>query len=249
MIDLHSHILPGVDDGARTLDDSVDLARAAVLDGVTAMVATPHVRDDHPTSLDTMRARTEEVRAVLRAASVPLEVHTGGEVALDALIAMDGDEIAGFSIAATGRYLLVEFPYGGWPLRLADELARLRGLGVTPVIAHPERSRDVQARPERLGALVDAGALVQLTAASLDGRLGRAAARTAFRLLAAGMAHVVASDAHMPGTRAVGMSRAAEAIGDERLARWTTRDVPAAIVAGAPVPERPRGRRRPRLWR
>lgn len=248
MIDLHSHILPGVDDGARTMEASVDLGRAAVADGVTTMVATPHVRDDYPTSAETMERLTGEVREALRAARVPLEVASGGEVAIDALIPMGSEEIVRFSIAGAGRHLLVEFPYNGWPLRLPSEIERLRRLGVTPLIAHPERSRDVQERPERLAALVDAGALVQMTAASVDGRLGQSARLTAMRLLDLRLAHVLASDAHMPGTRAVGMSRAADALRDESLARWLTREAPAAILVGEEPPSRPPGRRRRRLW-
>jgi protein-tyrosine phosphatase len=248
MIDLHSHILPGIDDGARTMIDSVGLARDAVRDGVATMVATPHVRDDYPTRPETMERLTGEVREALRAAEIPLEVVTGGEVAIDALVPMGGGELARFSIAGAGRYLLVEFPYHGWPLGLPSEIERLHGMGLTALIAHPERSRDVQERPERLAPLVEQGALVQVTAASVDGRLGRSARRAAMRLLDLGLAHVVASDAHMPGIRAVGMSHVAEALRDERLARWLTLDVPAAVVAGEEPPPRPAGRRRWALW-
>lgn len=248
MIDLHSHILPGIDDGPRTMVESVGLARDAVRHGVTTMVATPHVREDYPTPPQTMERLTREVREALRAAGVPLEIVTGGEVAIDALVPMGAEEIARFSIAGANRYLLVEFPYSGWPLRLPGQIERLCGLGLTALIAHPERSRDVQERPERLATLVELGALVQVTAASVDGRLGRSARRAAMRLLDLGLAHVVASDAHMPGVRAVGMSRAAEALRDERLARWLTLEVPAAVLAGEQPPPRPAGRRRWALW-
>ena len=83
MIDLHSHILPGVDDGARTIEESVEIARAAVADGIEAMAATPHVRDDYPTGAATMEQRVDEVRAALLEAAVPLRLHTGGEIAFD----------------------------------------------------------------------------------------------------------------------------------------------------------------------
>lgn len=244
MIDLHCHILPAIDDGARTMDDSVDLARAAARDGVSAIVATPHVREDYPTGWETMERLVSEVRRALAENGVPLVVHTGGEIALGPLMEMDDEALRRFSLAGTGRYVLVEFPYHGWPLPLAAEVDRLAGMGVTAVIAHPERSRDVQERPGRLAPLVEAGALVQLTAASVDGRLGRASEEASRRLLRADLAHVIASDAHMPGVRAVGMSRAAEALDDDALARWTTHDVPAAIVAGEGPPPRPRSRRR-----
>ena len=244
MIDLHSHILPGVDDGARSIADSVALARDAVRDGISAMVATPHVRHDYPTTPAVMERLVAQVRDALAGAGADLEVWTGGEIALEPLMRMDGESLARFSLGGSGRYVLVEFPYSGWPLPLPSQIDRLAALGITAVIAHPERSVEVQSRPQRLAPLVDAGALVQLTAASLDGRLGRSCRRAAMRLLDLGLAHVIASDAHMPGTRAVGMSAAAEAVGDERLAAWLTRDVPAAIVAGEAIPPRPAGRRR-----
>jgi protein-tyrosine phosphatase len=107
------------------------------------------------------------------------------------------------------------------------------------VVAHPERNAEVQAAPDRLRRLVERGALVQITAASLDGRLGRASRTTAFRLLELGCAHIVASDAHAADIRAVGLSAAVDAIGDHALAQWLTVDVPAAIVAGDRLPERP----------
>lgn len=247
MIDVHSHILPGVDDGARTLSDSVGIALQAVNDGVTAIVATPHVREDYPTGGETMERLVGEVRRALAEIELPLTVHTGGEVALGPLMAMGIDELRRFSLGGAGRYVLVEFPYHGWPLPLASQVERLGRLGLTAVIAHPERSREVQERPGRMGPLVEAGALVQLTAASVDGRLGHPSRRAAARLLEMGLAHVLASDAHMPGVRAAGLSSAAAAIGDGALARWLTRDVPAALVEGADVPGRP-ARARRRTW-
>jgi protein-tyrosine phosphatase len=248
VIDLHSHILPGIDDGARTMADSVGIARDAVSDGVTTMVATPHVREDYPTGGETMERLVGEVRDELRRAGIPLEVKTGGEVAMEQLIPMGIDELRRFSLGGGGRYVLVEFPYHGWPLPLPSQVERLHGLGLTAIIAHPERSGEVQGRPGRLGPLVDAGALVQLTAASVDGRLGRASRAAAMRLLEMGLAHVVASDAHMPGTRAAGLSSAVVALGGGPLARWLTHDVPSAIVDGDPIPRRPPEQPRRRRW-
>jgi protein-tyrosine phosphatase len=110
----------------------------------------------------------------------------------------------------------------------------------------------VQERPERLAGVVTAGTLVQLTAASLDGRLGRSSRAAAFRLLDLGLAHVIASDAHAPTIRQIGMRAAAETVGGGALAQWLTLDVPRALLDGRPLPERPepqttRARRLP--WR
>ena len=133
MIDLHSHILPGVDDGARTIEESVEIARAAVADGIEAMAATPHVRDDYPTEAATMEQRVEEVRGALVAAGVPLQVHTGGEIAFDRLAGLGQDDRRRFGLGGNPGYLLVEFPYYGWPLSLADDMFHLQVGGCTPV--------------------------------------------------------------------------------------------------------------------
>jgi protein-tyrosine phosphatase len=107
------------------------------------------------------------------------------------------------------------------------------------VLAHPERNPEVQERPERLDRLVERGVLVQLTASSVDGRLGGRARAAARAVLDREAAHLIASDAHAPSIRGVGMSAAAAAVGDEALARWLTVDVPAAIVDDTPLPGRP----------
>lgn len=249
MIDLHSHILPGVDDGSATLDDAIALARAAAADGITAIAATPHVRDDYPTSLAEMRAGVEALRGALAAAGVELELHTGGEIALNRLDALTTEELAGFGLAGS-RYVLLEFPYHGWPLELPTRVFELQAAGLVPVLAHPERSAEVTAAPDRLRALVSGGALVQVTAASLDGRLGRRAQRSALALVREGLAHLIASDAHAPAVRGVGMSAAADALGDAALARALTVDAPAAIVANADVvPRAETAAARRRWWR
>jgi protein-tyrosine phosphatase len=243
MIDLHSHVLPGVDDGAATLYGSIEIARAAVADGITAMAATPHVRADYPTSAATMERLVAEVNGALREERVPLVVLPGGELDLERMLDLSDDELRRFGLGGNPDYLLVETPYSGWPGTFRQVVLDLRLRGFTSVIAHPERNRQVQERPEQLRPLVDAGALVQLTAASIDGRLSRSCRDCAFRLLELGLAHMVASDAHAASVRAVGMSDAAAAIGDVRLARWLTVEVPGAIVHGESVPSRPRRRK------
>jgi protein-tyrosine phosphatase len=250
LLDLHTHILHGLDDGAPTLDDSVAMARAAVADGISLVAATPHVRDDYPTHPSQMERLVAELQSTLATESVPLEIRPGGEIALDRLGAIDDEQLRRFGLAGNPKYLLLEFPYYGWPLALATRIFELRGKRIDTVIAHPERNAEVQAEPERLRPLVDQGAFVQLTAASLDGRLGRGARTTALRLLELELAHLVSSDAHAPDVRGIGMSAACEAVGDDGLSRWLTEDMPAAIVAGERLPPRPiTPRRRRRLFR
>jgi len=239
VIDLHSHILWAVDDGPPTASGSLEMARDAVADGITAVAATPHVRADYPTRPDAMERAVEALRERLHGEGVPLELYPGGEIALDRLPLLTTDELRRFGLAGNPAFLLVETPYVGWPAWLPDRVLGLAAAGVTPVLAHPERNREVQGAPERLAPLVDGGTLVQITAASLDGRLGRGTQRCARTLLDLGLGHVLASDGHERYVRGIGMSVAAAAVGDETLARWLTAEVPGAIVSGSAVPARP----------
>jgi len=248
-VDLHSHVLPGIDDGADSFDDSVEIARAAERDGISVLAATPHVRTDYPTRSAIMCLLVEDVRERLRTEGVGVDVRPGGEVALDMIPELGLDVLRHFCLAGNPRYLLVETPYCGWPLWIGVTFFDLRLGGMTPVLAHPERNSLIQEDPERLRPLVDGGTLVQLTASSLDGRAGRRAAQTAHRLLDRELAHLVASDAHRPTVRKVGMAAALDALDDVDLACWLGRDLPAAIAHERRLPDRPARRSRRRLLR
>jgi protein-tyrosine phosphatase len=248
VIDLHSHILFGLDDGPETLEGSIELARASVGDGVETIAATPHVREDWPTTPAQMEAGVAAVQAGLREARIPLRVVPGGEIAYDRVRELEHEDLKRFGLAGNPVYLLVEPPYYGWPLDLEQVLFGVRAAGITPVIAHPERNGEVQADPERLRPLVAAGALVQLTASSVAGRGGRGARTASFRLLEMGCAHLISSDCHSSSFRAMSMTEAAKAVGDPALARWLTDEVPGAIVEREPLPERPATKRRRGLF-
>jgi protein-tyrosine phosphatase len=247
MIDLHSHILPGLDDGARTMADSRAIARRAAEDGVTAIAATPHVRADYPTTADEMERGVAELRRDFGANGIPVDVLHGGEIDLDFARTLDAGEFCRFTIAQNGVHLLLECPYIGWRLDLGQAIRDLVDLGIVPILAHPERNAEVQARPERLAQLVALGALVQVTAASLDGRLGRRSKRAAERLLELDLVHLLASDAHTPDIREAGLGAAVRAVGDDGLGRYLSEDAPAAVVAGEQLPGRPPAKPRKRF--
>ena len=249
MIDLHTHVLPGIDDGCRTLDDSIALVQAAAAGGITALAATPHVSFDYPTESETMERLVEEVRTAVADRGIRVEILPGGELALDKLLTLEPEEVARFGLGGNPHVVLLEFPYTGWPLGLDGAVFRLQAGGTTVVLAHPERNAEVQAEPSSLAELVERGALVQVTAASLDGRLGGSSRRAARVLLERGLAHLLATDAHTIDVRRGGFDAAVEAVGDPVLARWLTYDVPRALVDGNPLPKRPLGlRRRRRLF-
>ncbi len=248
MIDLHSHILPGLDDGAEDIEASLEIARSVVADGIHAIAATPHVRDDWPTTPEQMEAAVEELRTRLREASIPLELLPGGEIALEMLPALDDDARRRFGLGGNPGLVLLEFPYFGWPFTLPSIVSQVGSKGIVPVLAHPERSLEVQQEPERLRPLVEAGAYVQLTAGSIDGSDGQAPSRCAKALLESGLGHLLASDVHGGAIRRASLGSARRALRDELLAAWLTETVPAALLRGAPPPPRPVRAPRRRAW-
>lgn len=243
LIDLHSHVLPGLDDGPETLAESLDVLRAAHADGITHIVATPHVRDDFPTGPAEMEAGVAALNEAAAAAGIAVEVLRGGELGIAQLLELDDEALRRFGLGGNPELLLVECPYVGWPVSLAEIVFRLQMRGFTIVLAHPERNAAVQSDPSLLDSLVDAGVLIQLTAASVDGRLGRAAQKAAFELISRGNAHVVATDAHRAEVRATGLTAAAATLRFPELARWLMLDAPEALLLGEELPERPERRR------
>lgn len=240
MIDLHSHVLPGLDDGPPDLEGAIEICRAAAEEGIAVLAATPHVRADFPTTPEQM----EEALALVRAAvGDVVRLVSGGEIAVTEL-SRPVEELRRFGLAGNPAYLLVETPYFAWPSDFAERVTRLAADGIRAVIAHPERNPAVQDKPRLVEDVVEAGALVQLTAGSLDGRLGWRAQACGVELLELGLAHLIASDAHAPTLRAIGMRSAVRAVEDDELARWLTVDLPLAIVEGGELPERPGRRRR-----
>lgn len=252
LIDLHIHLLPAIDDGCGDLDATVALARAAVEDGVSAVAATPHVNASYPTTPQAMLAALDATDAALRAAGIPLDVRPGAEIALDRVDELSDAELRAFSLGGSGRYVLLESPFAAWPIDIELRTGRLAQLGMRTVLAHPERCRGLQTDSgvEILRSAVDRGMLVQVNAGSLVGRFGKPSRTAAEAFMAAGLVHLLASDAHDAVNRPPRMTDVAKAVGDDELANWLAEAVPAAILAGADLPPRPeRAKRQNRWWR
>jgi protein-tyrosine phosphatase len=257
VIDLHCHILAGIDDGPTTLEESVEFARSMSEQGVQTVVATPHVRPDHPGVVPSELApRCDELRARLEAAGIELELLPGGELDLSTGLEMETSELRLVSLGQRGQVLLVETPYGPLARLFEDALERPRLAGFEVLLAHPERNPTFQQNPERLAALVGRGVLVQVTAGSLTRRPRESrSARLAHHLIENRLAHVIASDAHGLGhiTReslADGVAAVRSRVG--MLADWMTTEAPAAILAGelpSPPPAEPTRRGWRRLLR
>lgn len=199
MIDLHCHYLPGIDDGARDMDAALGLARAAYDNGIRTAVLTPHL---YPGRWDNRRSAIEPVFAEFKQAlvdnQIALEVRLGAEVHLlpDSLALLDIDEIPFLGMHKGNRVVLLEFPDGQIPVGAMMAVKFFLRRGVTPMIAHPERNKDVMRNIQKITPFVQEGCLLQLTAASVCGRFGSSALETAQKILDAGLAHVVATDSH-----------------------------------------------------
>jgi protein-tyrosine phosphatase len=224
------------------------MAVSAASEGVSAVAATPHVRPDYPTTPAEMRRAVEELQRGLVEAGVDLRVLPGAEVSVEAALTLPAAELAHFGLAGNPGYVLLETPYVGWPLMLPDLVAELASSGIRPVLAHPERNRSVQQRPEGMGELVARGALIQLTAGSLTGASDGPTRRAATQLLDLELVHLLASDRHRAATRRASLAQAVGLL-EPRLADWLSRELPQAIVEGAELPPRPSRRRRGRRLR
>ncbi len=237
MIDLHCHLLPGIDDGAARISDSMTLARMAVNNGITHAVLTPHIQLGR---YNNNRQRIEQAFArfwqMLGEQEIPLGVSIGAEVRIDPMILpmVERDEIPFLGELEGQPVMLLEFPHDQI-LPGSDKLvAHLLARNIRPMIAHPERNRAVIGQLERIRPFVEMGCLLQLTAASLAGRFTPQIARCARQLLERGWVEVIATDAHnstyRPPDLAQGYTAAAAIVGEE-AARALVLDHPLAIVA------------------
>ena len=243
MIDIHCHVLPGIDDGARDLDESIEFARVAEADGTTVLVATPHVNYIHPNDSRTVRDGVTRVNEALREEGIGVEVKPGAEVAHQMLGRLDDDELRALTLGG-GPNLLLEAPLAAVGGELEEAVGRVQSLGLGVVLAHPERCPSFHRDPDRLARLVDAGVFTSVTAASYSGGFGGTVRRLTAALARRGFVHDAASDAHDPERRppllrSTLVAAADELPGLEGQIDWLGRDVPAALVAGEPLPQAP----------
>jgi len=242
VIDLHCHVLPGVDDGPPSTTESLALLRVAALDGTRVIAATPHLRRDFP------RVRVEDIadQCVLLRERLPddlgLQIVSGGEVDLEWALRATKTQLRLASYGGGGTDLLVETPYGTSPRVFEPPIMRLMNLGYRVVLAHPELNTFLQESPGPLEGLVERGVLVQVTGASLLARRRSRRSRLARHLVEHGYAHVIASDAHSAGPRRPpGLTAAVEVARgiDPDRADWMVTSAPAAILSGKPLPPVP----------
>jgi len=243
MIDLHSHILPGIDDGPATMEASVEIGRMAVAEGVRTIVATPHFDGRFSPAPEEIVPLAGALNIQLAREKIPLAIITGAEVAISRLTDLSDEALGGLALGS-GTSVLVESPYERAASSIDNSLFALQVRGFTPMLAHPERSPVFHGDLNRLRALVERGVLCSINAGSLAGEFGSTAHRFALQLMHERLVHSVASDAHDPVRRPPLLRPGFEAAerdlpGLSSQLDWFTGIAPAAILRGKPPPAAP----------
>jgi protein-tyrosine phosphatase len=246
MIDLHHHLLPGLDDGSDSFETSVAMAKLAVADGITHVACTPHANNRYPFDPAVNAAKLAELRAHLAAAGVSLTLGTGSDFHLtyDNIQEAQADH-SRFTINGLG-YLLVEVPDFGLPLGLTETFYQLQLAGMTPILTHPERNPTLQSDTARLVDWLRGGMLIQVTADSITGHKGKAAQRMAHELLEKRWVHFLATDAHNITSRPPRMRDARNLVAQKYGAAYadslcTTNPLAAFLGQQLELTEEPRG--------
>jgi protein-tyrosine phosphatase len=200
-VDIHTHILPGVDDGALNMDEALELTRMAWENGTAHLVLTPHYRGRWcKNTPQLLRRQFEQLEAVVKEALPGMTLYLGNEAAMEREL---GDKVAEGRVLPlhNSHYVLLEFDYNSSRIQMVDGVMGVIGSGYTPVIAHAERYRIIQKDKKLAGDLLEVGALIQLNSDSVMGKCGLGIKWTCRRLLKNGMVQFIASDAHDPKDR------------------------------------------------
>jgi len=256
MIDLHTHILWGLDDGARTITDSLEMCRIAYRDGIRTIVATPHTlnglyQNDRSSILTKVHELNTALTKIRNAKSqIPLSYVSKSEIRIpkSEILILPGADVhlndqtipqldarKVTTIGDKGKCLLLEFPFTGIPYGAEEVLHQVISRGIIPIITHPERNLEIAQNPRRYSGMIRMGCLGQLTAMSLTNGFGSGSKRLAEQLLSKGLIHIIATDAHStdgrPPVLSPAVRAAAKIVGEEEALKMVT-EYPQAILEG-----------------
>lgn len=216
MIDIHSHVLPYVDDGPQTIEAAVEMAQAAIHEGITTIIATPHHKNgSYENPKQKVLECISDFNDILQQRNLSLTVLPGQEVRLYGDLLADYQTGELLTVTGDTEYMLIEFPANHVPRYAEQLLFDMQLQGLIPIIVHPERNAEIMEHPDLLYQLVKKGALVQLTASSVSGDFGKNIKKFSLQLIEANLAHFIASDAHNTKGRTFRMREAYETIEKE----------------------------------
>lgn len=201
MVDMHSHILAGVDDGPQTLDEAVRMLRKAVDEGITDIIATSHAYNPHyHVGKAAVEKKLLELQEVIDAHDIPIGIHSGQELRIQDKTAEVLEQQEALTLA-NSRYALIELPSSSVPSFAVPLIQQLLNQNIIPIIAHPERNKAIAEKPARLERLISHGALAQVTSGSVAGHFGKGVQKAAFSLIRSNLIHFYGSDVHNLSTR------------------------------------------------
>lgn len=222
MVDIHSHIIPGVDDGPSHIVEFIDMANAAVSNGITVLIATPHHLDGvYHNPREKIVTAVEQYQKYLHNEGINLSIHPGQELRLR-LDMFKLFETEVLTLMDKGKYLLLELPSGEVPLFIFHTIYELRLKGIVPIIVHPERNKGIEEEPNLLYELIREGVLVQVTAGSILGNFGKRARTLSEKLIEHHLVHFIASDAHNCSSRGFSLGEAYHQISRDFGKNFTT---------------------------
>lgn len=253
MLDIHSHIVPGVDDGVQQLEEALQLLRCESDGGTRAFIATPHyIEMVDFKKVERVVEGFETLKEAVKSEGIPMDLHLAGEIypTMKAFEFID----KGLPLTTAGRYVLVDLPMGPLPNDFDTILYEFQLRKLTPIIAHPERCLGFQTDHDRLQGLLEKGMALQVNARSLVGKYGPVAEDLANKILRRRWAHFIASDAHRPATKPIlrmSVDKVAPKLGAEYIELLTVTSA-KCMLAGEPLPPLPEPpveeKEKPKRW-
>jgi len=236
MIDLHCHIIPGVDDGSRSLDESIEMCRIAARDGITKIVCTPHnVPGKYHNNSEKILRCVHDLQSAIDGKDIPLTLYPGCEIHLELNLVEKIRTGELMTMNRSGRYIILELPDEAIAHTIDETISSLVFSGIIPIIAHPERNQAIRSDPSLLYRMVNLGALSQLTTSSLTGRFGSAIVKFSLFLIEHNLVHMMATDAHSSIHRrpvlSKGITRLKELVG-EKAAMRMMEEIPEKVLNG-----------------
>lgn len=232
MIDIHCHILHNIDDGPEDIQESIKMAKIAYLDGITEIVATPHIKDALIPS-EIIKDRIDKLQKLLLIENVPVKIISGADVSSS----ISPSYLQNYTINGS-KYILFEFPHTHLPVNAKGLIFNANLKGLHPIITHPERNPSVIKNPDLIAELADSNAYIQITAGSLSGDFGSEVKQCAINLLKMGIVHFIATDAHSISWRKPILSeglKVAEKIVGVEAARRLVLENPESVICGRPL--------------